>query len=544
MTKTLAIFVAMNFFAMMAIPKGLAAQQRAGEVRDAQHHRYKLVDIGTFGGPASYINAAFALGAANQINERGAAVGSSATSIPAAPDSNLGVCDGIDGDLPFVFHAFHWQNGALTDLGALPGENNSSCATSINKSGEIVGRSEIDIVDPLFGVREFRAVLWKDGEIHNLGTFGGKYSLPGSINNRGQVAGSATNAISDPYSLLYQLVFSPDGTQTRAFLWENGHKRDLGTLGGPDAQAGLVNDDGQVGGISFVNSTPNSVTGFPTLHPFLWHKGKMKDLGTLGGFGSPGTPTSPPTVGVSGLNNRGQVIGLSPLAGDQIAHPFLWDDGNLVDLTVQSGGLIATADAINDAGQIVGNATFPNGASDAYLWQDGVITDLGALAGDCFSRAFAINSRGQVVGQSFSCATNIVRSFLWENGSMVDLNSLIPPNSNLFLDNTLAINDHGEISGLAVPPDCANENDAHCGHAYVLLPCDRDHSNDEGCEEQAEATTPTIQAGPAPVSQVLLRVIDVGATPKRIASPFASDLKVRSFGIGTVGSAALTEEVQ
>jgi hypothetical protein len=31
---------------------------------------------------------------------------------------------------------------------------------------------------------------------------------------------------------------------------------------------------------------------------------------------------------------------------------------------------------------------------------------------------------------------------------------LIPPNSNLFLDNTLAINDEGEIGGLAVPPDC------------------------------------------------------------------------------------------
>jgi hypothetical protein len=250
------LFVALALLTALPIPAHLAAQERANEEHHAQHHRYKLVDIGTFGGPPSYSNAAFALGAANQINKRGAAVGSSATSIPAAPDSNLGVCDGIDGDLPFVFHALRWQNGAVTDLGALHGDNNSSCATSINESGEIVGRSEIDVIDPLFGVREFRAVLWKDGEIQNLGTFGGKYSLPGSINNQGQVAGSATNAISDPYSLLYELVFSPDGTQTRTFLWENGHKRDLGTLGGPDAQAGLVNDNGQVARMPIRLRTP------------------------------------------------------------------------------------------------------------------------------------------------------------------------------------------------------------------------------------------------------------------------------------------------
>jgi probable HAF family extracellular repeat protein len=418
----------------------------------------------------------------------------------------------------FVFHAFQWHNGALTDLGALHGGDNSSCATSIDANGGIVGRSEIDVIDPLFGVREFRAVLWKDGEIRNLGTFGGKYSLPGSINNRGQVAGAATNAIPDPFSLLYQLVFSANGTQTRAFLWENGHMRDLHTLGGPDAQASLVNDDGQVVGLSYVNSTPNSVTGFPTLHPFLWHEGRMKDLGTLGGFGSPGTSTSPPTVEVSGLSNRGQVIGLSPLAGDQIAHPFLWDDGNLTDLNTQSGGLISTANAINDAGEVVGNATFSNGASDAYLWKDGVATDLGTLAGDCFSEAFAINSRGQVVGQSFSCATNIVRSFLWENGSMVDLNALIPPNSNLFLDNTLVINDHGEIGGLAVPADCANENDAHCGHAYVLVPCDADHSEEEGCEQDVDGTTVITQKNPAPVTLNPTGPMGVGLTAKEIAA--------------------------
>jgi len=491
--KTLTIFLTMNLFAALAIPVRPAAQEQTNEEHHVKHHQYELVDIGTFGGPASYINAAFALGAVNQINEHGTSVGSSATSEPAPPGSNPANCGGIDGKIDFVFHAFKWENGAVTDLGALPGDDNCSVATSINANGEIVGSSEIDIIDPLTGQKEFRAVLWKDGKIRNLGTFGGRYSLPGSINNRGQVVGEATNAIPDPFSLLYQLVGSSQGTQTRAFLWENGHKQDLGTLGGPDAWAFLVNDKSQIVGLSYVNSTPNSVTGFPTLHPFLWHERQMIDLGTLGGFG-----TFVSTVSVNGLNNQGQVIGASPLTGDQIAHPFLWDDGKLIDLTVQSGGVIATADAINDAGQIVGNANFPNGASDAYLWQDGMVTDLGTLDGDCFSEAFAINSRGQVVGQSFSCVSGIVRSFLWENGSMVDLNALIPPNSNLFLDNTLAINDSGEIGGLAVPPNCANENDDLCGHAFVLIPCDDEHFDNKGCEDVAETA---IEAKPAPVIQ-------------------------------------------
>ena len=81
-------------------------------------------------------------------------------------------------------------------------------------------------------------------------------------------------------------------------------------------------------------------------------------------------------------------------------------------------------------------------------------TDLGALDGDCFSEAVAINSAGQIVGYSVSCDFSKQRSFLWENGSMVDLNTLIPPNSDLQLVETIAINDRGEIAGDGVPSGC------------------------------------------------------------------------------------------
>ena len=66
--------IALAVFVALAIPVSLAAQDK--QDHHHKHHHYKLVDIGTFGGPASYINNAAALGAPNQINNRGAVVGS------------------------------------------------------------------------------------------------------------------------------------------------------------------------------------------------------------------------------------------------------------------------------------------------------------------------------------------------------------------------------------------------------------------------------------------------------------------------------------
>jgi len=104
------------------------------------------------------VNGAAALGALNQINRHGTTVGSAATTIPIPPDSNLTICGGIDGLAPFVFHAFQWLKGSLIDLGALPGADTCSVATSINERGEIVGHSERNVVDP--NTRTAASAIW------------------------------------------------------------------------------------------------------------------------------------------------------------------------------------------------------------------------------------------------------------------------------------------------------------------------------------------------------------------------------------------------
>ena len=420
-TRQFTLLITMTLFAALVMPVGMAAQDNPSQDHKPKHQKYKLVDIGTFGGPASYINNQAALGSPNQMNSRGTTVGAAATPIPSPGNSNTSICEGIDGNTPFVFHAFKWENGVVTDLGTLPGPDNCSVATSINEDGEIAGYSENGVTDPLTGIREVRAVRWKDGKIKDLGTLGGNQSLVSNINDRGQIFGEAMNAVPDPFSLYYNLMGFNTGTQTRAFLWQNGQKLDLGTLGGPDAAAFFGNERGQVVGASYTNSIPNPTTGLPTLDPFLWENGTMIDLGTLGG-----------TIGLADmLNNRGEVIGTSNLTGDQTSHPFLWRNGMLTDLfTSTIGGSPITADQLNDDGEIVGGGAFPGQPFDAYLWRNGVATDLGRLMGDCSSEGVALNSDAQVIGYSLSCDSHH-RAVLWEDGSMIDLNTVIPGDSGL-----------------------------------------------------------------------------------------------------------------
>src|SRR5690349_15660169 len=157
-------------------------------------------------------------------------------------------------------------------------------------------------LDPHTGWPADHAVLFQGGKVTDLGTLpGGFESQANAINNRGQVSGFASNGTRDKYSF-FKVFGGPGpcgpsgwGTQARSFVWRNGVMRDIGTLGGPDAIMTTQNAAGQITGQSWTSSTPNPATGIPTLDPFLWAGGHLRDLGTLGG-----------TIGFANwLNNRG-----------------------------------------------------------------------------------------------------------------------------------------------------------------------------------------------------------------------------------------------
>jgi probable HAF family extracellular repeat protein len=256
----------------------------------------------------------------------------------------------------------------------------------------------------------------------------------------------------------------------------------LGTLGGNDAFAVLINESGDISGLSYTNTTANPTTGLPTVDPFFFRNGKMYDVGTLGG--TFGQPTS--------MNDRGDVAGVSNLAGDSTAHPFLWSGGTLKDLGTL-GGLNGTVNWINNAGDAVGKADLPGSLPqnhDAVLWSDGAVTDLGKLHGDSCANAYYINDHKQVVGTSENATLCAIptgeHAFLWERDTgMIDLNTLIPANSSLQLVFAMAINDRGEIVGEGAPAGCTHL--VFCGHAYVLVPCTPSASNP--CAEQSPASS-------------------------------------------------------
>jgi probable HAF family extracellular repeat protein len=256
-------------------------------------------------------------------------------------------------------------------------------------------------------------------------------------------------------------------------------------LGGPDSTAWINNNRGQVAGWSYISFVANPSTGVPTVDPFIWspQDGKMTDLGGLGG-----------TYGyTTWLNNQGQVVGASNLPGDQTQHPFIWSKSQgMVDLFLNGGlgGNFGYPDWVNDAGEVVGTATIPGDQdSHAFLWRNGEMIDLGTVGSDPDSEAHSINSQGQIVGASLSFALDInYHGFLWENGGpIVDLNTLVLPGTSTHVGTAQFINDRGEIActghSVAIPD----------GHPCMLIPCDENHPNIEGCDYSLVETASTAE---------------------------------------------------
>jgi probable HAF family extracellular repeat protein len=487
MNSTLWKHMAMTFFVAAVLPFSTAAQTSAV---NHTHHHYQVMQIPTLGG--SQTNFFDNTNNIAVVNGRGTVSGGCAETSLSDPNGSMFWWT-ADGN---VCHAFLWQNGSLTDLGSLAGTNNSGAAW-ISSNGIVAGLSENGQIDPsISGLPEISAVMWRNGAITNLGTLpgGGYQSAAVSVNSRGEVAGIASNLVPDSNSLLN---YNPNlwsgvgyGYQLRAFFWDQKNGMlDLGTLGGTDAQVTMINERGQVIGDSYISSDPGVCSDSPQkTGAFIWDRQHgMVDLGSFGG-----TCTEP-----ADLNNHGQVAGGGTVANDAYQRAFLWQSGTFSDLGGSLGGNNTGAIALNENGAAVGFAYLSDGVTfHATLWRGiGKMTDLGTVGSDPCSFAQGVNDEAQVVGDSTPSTSNCQnfdtsRGFLWENGSIADLNALVPASSPLYIIFAYTINNRGEIAVNGIDGNGIEQ-------AALLIPCDGNHAGVEGCDYSMVDAAATTRENPA-----------------------------------------------
>ena len=292
-------------------------------------------------------------------------------------------------------------------------------------------------------------------------------------NNRGIIVGIAQTAQPDPLGERWSCsAFFPGpnnvGYTCLGFVWEDGVMRALPTLGGNNGFATGANNKGEIVGWA-ENTVHDTTCTAPQVLQFravIWEprRNRIQEL-----LPFPGDTSSAATA----INNKGQVAGISGTCDQAVGrrtarHAVIWDRNRIIDIGNLGGNTWNTPLAINERGDVVGFGSLPGSDPDdpilhAFLWtkRDG-IRDLGTLPGDITSEAHSINDRSQVVG--LSCGTSSCRAFLWEDGVMRDLNTLVAPGYSAHLEIAKDINDKGEITGRAIDPNTSQYL------AYLAIP--------------------------------------------------------------------------
>lgn len=246
------------------------------------------------------------------------------------------------------------------------------------------------------------------------------YAIAYAINNRGDIAGTANNAVGGDSAVVWS------GDSIRA-------------LPGADTRFGnsayAINDAGEVAGevnYSFEHS--------PAVR---WRGDSVVELQDRGQYSV-----------VNAINNHGQVVGHSNTSSGDYAKATVWNEIQPAVLTTPDAGSSA-ATAINDYGVIAGH-TWLAGRDLATVWQDGSARTL--ITPDSFSSmANSINNHGQVAGLLFSQdGTFQTQPALWHGENLTVLSH------DGLRGNAKAINDHGAVVGTV-------ETGYHERHASLWL---------------------------------------------------------------------------
>jgi probable HAF family extracellular repeat protein len=340
----------------------------------------------------------------------------------------------------------------VIDLGTLGGTH--SIAGGISNTGWVEGWSLMP------GDTTRHPFLWRNGKMVNLGTLGGPTADAGyRPNNYGNVGGATSTGVQDPYAENFcgwgtDLICLP-------ILWKNNTKKMtlLPTLGGNNGWAAGINDQNQVAGVAENSTEEPTCSGTSQVwqfKPVIWTGGQVRELPTF-----PGDP-----VGMAwGINAWGQATGYSGNCTTGF-HALLWQEGRAIDLGNLGGTMNNGGQDINNWGQVVGYSDLAGDSTmHGFMWNKSTgMIDLGTLPGDAGSDADGINNLGQIVGGSWDADGND-RAYIWHNGVMTDLNTLIPADSPLYLiEATGTINDQGQIAGIALQISTGEV------HAFVATP--------------------------------------------------------------------------
>lgn len=201
---------------------------------------------------------------------------------------------------------------------------------------------------------------------------------------------------------LGQVVGNSNG---HAFLWSRGKMISLGTLGGANSEAVAINDGGEIVGNSdtgkFYESGDSTNPQIEYHHAFLWRRGKMMDFGNVGNYQGMNSIR----IGAKSINNEGQAIIYVSASIDHCS--FLYSDGEVKEINDNRSGrsdFPFAAGAINNTSQMAGSRRgfhgIPGqGDMHAMTYTKGSVKDIHTKAQNESSWGIAINNKGDVVGE-------------------------------------------------------------------------------------------------------------------------------------------------
>jgi probable HAF family extracellular repeat protein len=238
-------------------------------------------------------------------------------------------------------HAFYWPaQGPMQQLDPIEGSVVEVAFALNNTSGLVVGRGSFAAGTLHYPVR------WSELSGHSQ-------FLQMPSNQGGNVEDGTANDINDQ-SQVVGVAF-----QGRAFYWQITTPWTSGSIvtelaqlpGSTGSEANGINESGVIAGWSNFQGSPRAVR-WPS------HTAAPQQLGTLGGSWSR----------ASDINDAGVIVGASLTAAGKERAFRVAPSGYLENLSAPNGAIGSEAHGINDSGDIVGEANFPNGDVHAVVW--------------------------------------------------------------------------------------------------------------------------------------------------------------------------------